>query len=95
MPFSPLDGLFLLHFIYRIFFALDEWIHRQKKGELHQLSWLDANGKRGNYLKAKKGENLHGYSNNENEKSFEKLMKMTQGDKGSIKKFFTPAPKKW
>lgn len=57
------------------------------------MSWLKASGSRGNWIKAKKGENFHGYSNNENEKPLETLLKAPQA--GAMNKFFTPAPKKW
>ncbi|WP_156877890.1 hypothetical protein [Shimazuella kribbensis] len=56
------------------------------------MSWVKTNGGRGDWIKAKEGENFHGYSNNENQKPLETLLKMPKEDKG---KFFTPAPKKW
>jgi hypothetical protein len=55
------------------------------------LSWIKAKGVRGEWNKAKEGENFHGYSNNENQKPLETLLKIPKEDKG---KFFTPAPKK-
>jgi hypothetical protein len=63
-------------------------------GGIH-MSWLKASGSRGDWTKAKEGENFHGYSNKENEKPLETLFKMAPGDNGSIGKFFTPAPKNW
>lgn len=53
------------------------------------MSWLKASGKRGDWTKAKKGENPSGWTNNENQKPFETLLKAKPD------KFFTPAPKKW
>lgn len=56
------------------------------------MSWMKTNGGRGDWTKAKEGENYHGYSNKENEKPLETLLNMAPEDKG---KFFKPAPKKW
>jgi hypothetical protein len=53
--------------------------------------WTKASGSKGDWTKAKEGENFHGWHNKENEKPLETLLKMPKGGKG----FFTPAPKKW
>jgi hypothetical protein len=37
------------------------------------MSWIKASGNRGDWTKAKEGENYHGYSNKENEKPLETL----------------------
>lgn len=66
-------------------------IGKNQMEESH-MSWLNASGSRGDWFKAKEGENFHGYSNKENEKTLETLLKMPPGDKGT---FFTPMPKKW
>lgn len=57
------------------------------------MSWLEVKGKRGEWTKAKEGENYHGWHNKENEKPLETLFGL-KGEEAT-NKFFTPAPKKW